>query len=39
MFFRHFLHLILKIGFKLLSYYILKIDCCKHNLSVFIQKI
>jgi len=34
-----FLHLILKIEFEPLSCCILKIDCHKHNLSVFIQKI
>jgi len=33
------LHLVLKVGFKPLSCCILKIDCCKHDLSVFIQKI
>jgi len=36
MFLWHLLHLILEIEFKPLNYYILKIGCCKHDLSVFI---
>jgi len=39
MFFRCLLHSILKIGFKPLSCYILKISHCEHNLSIFIWKI
>jgi len=39
MFLWHSLHLVLKIEFKLLSCYALKINYCEHNLSVFIQKI
>jgi len=39
MFFRCLLHLVLEVEFKPLSCYILKIDCCKHDLSVFVWEV